>query len=220
MHVQVKTQIAPPEGVGGKASGWTIHDDFRAKPHGDGWLYEPIPQSPEGKIVFPIPGWLAMETLSVYVHDEEILKNGVGTILCSENGKPLSPYFIPRVQRKEFPNAFYSLPFGYARIVFDGRINYLHIEKIEPLIENVESSQYATVKRTILFSDTVKTVECFCKTCGISFAPEDIWDHMGHNVTPSTFDINEKSKIFDKAIRAVFKKALSPNQARPFFVYT
>ena len=223
MHVQVKSQQAPPEGIGGRLNGWVIHDAFRAKPLDAGeteWLYEPIAHRDTEALVLQLPDWLASQDYRIYVHDTESRAGTHATILCSTEGRPLAPYYLPTQQQAGIPNALFSLPFDYIRINFNGAIHHLEIDLITPKQQEIEGFIYATADMNTLFSGSVKTETTFCRTCKTEFDLEDLRLHARHVILPSTFSIDAELRHLDKAIRAAYKKARAPKVNRVFYVAT
>jgi len=213
--------MAPPEGVGGKVDGWVIHDAFRAKPldaKESEWLYEPIAMRATEATVMPIPNWLVISDFRMFVHDAEIRQGSEAIILCSTDGRPLIPYYLPLQQQQGIPNAFFSLSFPYIRITFNGAIHHAKIELIEPKQQEIEGTIYATADISVLFSGPVSVTSTYCRTCKTEFPIENLDIHSKHVILPSKFSTGGDLTHLDRALRAAYKKSRSTKTNRVYYV--
>lgn len=221
MHVQIKSSSGPPEGVGGKVDGWVIHDEFRAKPldaRGKEWLFEPIATRATEARVMPVPEWLAMSDYRLFVHDTEIRNGSEATVLCSTEGRPLIPYYIPIHQQPGIPSAFFSLAFPYIRIVFNGAIHHALIEKVEPKLQEIEGTQYATADVETIFEGPMSVTSAYCRTCKAEFPLDKLSLHSKHVILPSRFSGGPEINRIDKALRAAYKKSRATKSSRVYYV--
>lgn len=238
MHVQLKSNIAPPNFDPSEGNLFLSLRGCVATCKRSHWIYEPASKTEPESVSMEIPEWLK-DDYTVFAHDEELSQYHLAKIICSPSGSPLPAYFIPtedmrrRLSRvyAESPCALFSLSTRYIKISFNCDLFTLRIEELFPLVvpSSSGSGNTAMINKTDLYNGTIRCATVFCNDCKKTIPLPEAEDHrLGKHGNSFSFNQlfrfseaaelkNSNLSIFSRALRAAYKKA-KHNIAAPSFI--
>lgn len=207
MKIQIKSTIAPPIGNEEKKAPYMSLRNMTITRHRHLWVYEPNEES-ESKSV-TIPEWLEPTKINIYVHDTEGWSYPLESsrIICSRQGRPLSPYFIAEHNELVDHDAAFSISMPFARIEFNPLLFIIKISEVEGLLHE---DRKATIHEKAIYDGPISTAELYCKTCKSLVKVKDREDHPSpiHDLVFSRANELQDIPHYHKAIRAAYKKGV------------